>query len=126
MPRLIQLHHATQPDTRRVALVDDPHVQLLEGIESVYDLAQAAIAQRTPLSTLAQSRATGDRLPYDPIYVRRPDAIWRLLPPIDHPREPSRCLVSGTGLTHIGSARDRHAMHEQSSPASPGAAAAAA
>jgi hypothetical protein len=35
-----------------------------------------------------------------------------LLVPIDHP-EPSRCLVSGTGLTHLGSATDRHAMHEQ-------------
>jgi hypothetical protein len=35
-----------------------------------------------------------------------------LLVPIDHP-EPARCLVSGTGLTHLGSARDRNAMHEQ-------------
>ena len=39
---------------------------------------------------------------------------WRLLPPIDHPAEPARCIVSGTGLTHFGSARDRHAMHGSS------------
>jgi hypothetical protein len=36
---------------------------------------------------------------------------WRLLSPIDVPGEPSRLLVSGTGLTHLGSARERQAMH---------------
>src|SRR5262249_36786932 len=30
---------------------------------------------------------------------------------IDHPSEPACCLVSGTGLTHLGSARDRQKMH---------------
>jgi hypothetical protein len=43
------------------------------------------------------------------VYAGR--SAWRLLPPIDHPGEPARCLVSGTGLTHFGSARDRDAMH---------------
>jgi hypothetical protein len=33
------------------------------------------------------------------------------LTPVDHPGEPARLLVSGTGLTHLGSARDRQAMH---------------
>ena len=46
---------------------------------------------------------------YEAVY--RGDSPWRLLPPIDHPAEPTRCLVSGTGLTHLGSARDRQAMH---------------
>jgi len=31
--------------------------------------------------------------------------------PIDHPAESSRLLVSGTGLTHLGSAKNRNAMH---------------
>jgi hypothetical protein len=35
------------------------------------------------------------------------------LAPIDHP-EPARCLVSGTGLTHLGSAKNRNAMHAAS------------
>jgi hypothetical protein len=34
-----------------------------------------------------------------------------LLPAIDHPEEPARCLISGTGLTHLGSARGRQSMH---------------
>src|SRR5208282_4083346 len=36
---------------------------------------------------------------------------WRLLPPIDHPEELARCFLSGTGLTHLGSARNRQSMH---------------
>jgi hypothetical protein len=35
----------------------------------------------------------------------------RFLPPLVHP-EPARCIVSGTGLTHLGSADARDAMHK--------------
>lgn len=115
MPRLIQLAHIGSPAApRRVALVDEPYVQLLEGpdADTVYALAQTAIATGTPLSVLAQARATGDRLAYDAIYDGT-SADWCLLLPLDHPTEPARCLVSGTGLTHIGSARNRDAMHEK-------------
>jgi len=31
-----------------------------------------------------------------------------------HPAEPARCLLSGTGLTHLGSARNRQSMHTTS------------
>ena len=44
-------------------------------------------------------------LEYDAIYEGTGE--WRLLAPIDHPEEPARCVVSGTGLTHLGSAADR-------------------
>ncbi|MFQ5974202.1 MAG: AraD1 family protein, partial [Alphaproteobacteria bacterium] len=33
-----------------------------------------------------------------------------LLPPLDHP-DPARCFVTGTGLTHLGSADTRDRMH---------------
>jgi hypothetical protein len=36
----------------------------------------------------------------------------RLLPPLTHP-DPARCLVSGTGLTHYGSAQARDHMHRK-------------
>ena len=49
---------------------------------------------------------------YDPVYFGKSE--WKLLPPIDHPIEPARCLVSGTGLTHLGSAKNRQAMHSAS------------
>ena len=106
MARLIQI----QKDTvRRVAVVEEPRLRLLSKFDSVYALAQAAIAGNSPLTTFLQKNASTETLDYDPIY--RGQSEWKLLPPIDHPSEPARCLVSGTGLTHLGSAKDRNAMH---------------
>ena len=105
MIRLVQIKRGV---VRRVALVEEPHLRLLDGCGSVYDLAQAALATKVKLSELAKKRCTSERIDYDPVYSGRSE--WQLLPPIDHP-EPARCLVSGTGLTHLGSARDRQSMH---------------
>jgi hypothetical protein len=105
--RVVQLQRGT---ARRVALVDEPHLRLLADAESVLALANAAIEEQVTLTSIVARRATSERLDYDPIYSGT--SPWRLLVPIDHP-EPSRCLVSGTGLTHLGSASDRNAMHEQ-------------
>ncbi len=84
-------------------------LRLLAGSSSVYDLAGDALAAGKTLTTLVSERVSGDGVDYEAVY--RGDSPWRLLPPIDHPAEPTRCLVSGTGLTHLGSARDRQAMH---------------
>jgi hypothetical protein len=105
--RLVQLSRDGQ---RRVALVDEPRLVLLQPDDSVYALARRAVMTGTPLPELVARQATGDALDYDEIYLGR--SPWRLLPPIDHPHEWSRCRVSGTGLTHLGSAASRHAMHE--------------
>ena len=94
---------------RRVALVDEPNLRLLDNCSSIYELAQKAIAAGLKLSDVARQRARHDALDYDSIYSGRSD--WRLLPAVDHPHEPSRCLISGTGLTHLGSARGRQSMH---------------
>jgi hypothetical protein len=105
--RLVQIRNGEE---RRVALVEEPHLRLLTGTASVYDLAQAALVSGRSLSLLAAERAMGERVDYEPVYLG--ESAWRLLTPIDHPGEPTRCLVSGTGLTHLGSARDRQAMHK--------------
>ena len=107
--RLIQLKRG---DTRRVALVEEPRLRLLDGCSSIYELANAAISSSVNLSDLARQRATSDVLEYDPIYAGHSE--WRILPAIDHPGEAARCLVSGTGLTHLGSARNRQSMHAAS------------
>jgi hypothetical protein len=108
MTRLIQLKHGNE---RRVALVDEPNVHFLSGCSTIHELAQTAIAEGKRLGELARSRAQKSAESYDAIYSGRSE--WRLLPPIDHPSEPARCLVSGTGLTHVGSARGRQSMHEK-------------
>jgi len=93
-----------------VAVVEEPRVRLLEAkLASVYALAIEAIAQGKKLADLVQTKLSPETLNYDAIY--RGEAPWKLLPPLDHPDEPARCLVSGTGLTHLGSAKSRSAMH---------------
>lgn len=104
--RLLQLRRDTD---RAVALVREPRLHLLAGVPSIYSLANEAIRTSKNLSVLAESRASGEVLDYTPVYEGSSE--WRMLPAFDHPEEPARCLVSGTGLTHFGSARDRQAMH---------------
>jgi hypothetical protein len=107
MTRLIQIKKG---NVRRVALVEEPNIRLLDTCSSIYELAHLAIAAGMKLSDIARQRARPDTLDYDSIYSGRSD--WQLLPAIDHPDEAARCLISGTGLTHLGSARNRQSMHE--------------
>jgi len=107
MTRLVQIQNGS---SRLVALVDEPHLRPLADVTSIYELAHAAVAASVSLSALIQKHATDQRLEYDSIHAGQ--SSWRLTPPIDHPEESARCLVSGTGLTHLGSAKDRQAMHE--------------
>src|SRR6202142_1629743 len=106
MTRLVQIQRGSE---RRVALVEEPRLRLLAGISSVHELAYEAAAAGTPLTELVARRAGRDSLDYDPVY--QGGSEWRLLPPIGHFTDSARCLVSGTGLTHLGSAKNRAAMH---------------
>jgi hypothetical protein len=80
-------------------------------VESVYELASACLREGTSLSGRVRELATGERLLYDDIYSGKSE--WGLLLPVDVPASPERVLVAGTGLTHLGSAKDRQAMHLQ-------------
>jgi len=106
MLRLVQIGNGS---SRRVAVVNEPYLVCLTGAESVYDLATGSIRDRCSLSGRIHELATGERLSYDDVYSG--ESAWRLLPPVDVPGAPERVLVSGTGLTHLGSAKDRQAMH---------------
>ena len=104
--RLLQLKNGTE---RRLALVEEPRLKLLS-IPSVQALLESHFKTDTPILALLDAARTGTSLDYDPIHACTAD--WRIRPPIDHP-ESSRLLVSGTGLTHLGSAKNRDAMHER-------------
>lgn len=111
MVHLVQISNGS---TRRVALVKEPTLRCLEGIQSIYELAAGSLRDGASLSAYAAEKATGETLDYDAVYENR--SQWRLLCPIDLPGAPSRVLVTGTGLTHLGSAKDRQAMHEAQNP----------
>lgn len=92
-----------------MALVEEPALRLIDEFDSVYSLAQAAIQNQGNISALIEQRAGDQQLDYEVVYSG--DSEWKLLPAVDHPYDPARCLISGTGLTHLGSARDRQSMH---------------
>ncbi len=74
---------------------------------STYEFAQAAMSRGLSLESLAGTVASEAGVPYAAL-----QAEDRLLPPLTHP-DPAHCLVSGTGLTHLGSASARDAMHHK-------------
>jgi hypothetical protein len=104
--RLIQYREAS--GARKVGMVseDGDHVHPLRGAASLYELIGEAIGQAGGLAAVARARASADRVDYLGLLQE-----GRVLTPIDHP-EPARFWVTGTGLTHIGSAAARNKMHE--------------
>jgi hypothetical protein len=84
---------------------DQSALRILDRFASVYELANAAIHARSTLAGLAATHLSDQTEVYDQVIRER-----RLLAPFDHP-DPARCWVSLTGLTHLGSAQSRDAMH---------------
>ncbi|HTS26003.1 MAG TPA: AraD1 family protein [Bryobacteraceae bacterium] len=106
MIRLVQLRG---PAGRRLAVVEEPRLVVLDGCASIYNLAQMCIAEKRGAPELLAGLRRAESLDYAEVYGGR--SLWQLLPSADHPVEPARCLVSGTGLTHMASAKNRQAMH---------------
>jgi len=114
MIRLVQLTHPKHG--RRVAVVEGDKLCLLDGADSVFRLAQSAIAKKISLAKKISASRSRESLDYDAVYSGK--SKWQLLPAFDHPDEPARCLVTGTGLTHRKSAENRQAMHAATAPLS--------
>jgi len=92
---------------RGVAALDAEGIaRRLTDARTTLELAQRACAEGRPLATLAEALA-GPAVDL---------AAVRLLAPIDH-ADPAHLLVSGTGLTHLGSAEGRDKMHRAASQA---------
>ena len=92
--------------TRRVGIVQGhERLRALPRSTTVFALATQAIAAHRSLENLAAELAEGGEVGYEDIVTEK-----RLLPPVDHP-EPARFWITGTGLTHIGSADARDKMH---------------
>jgi len=105
--RLIQ--YLNLQNHSRLGRVDESGstVRALKRYGSVYELALAAIGSSRSLEAIAAE--AGDDASESYVTLLRSE---RLLPPLTHP-DPAHCLVSGTGLTHMGSAATRDAMHQK-------------
>jgi hypothetical protein len=107
--RLVQLEHPAEG--RKVAVVEEPYLRVLSRGTTMYALAQTAIGAGGSLADVVADDRSSTTLDYDALYTGQ--SPWRLLAPFDHPEEPARYLVTGTGLTHKASAENRQTMHEQ-------------
>jgi len=77
----------------------------VKGVRSILDLANRAIAADVSLRKLIADLGLGR-----PVDLARALKEKRVLAPIDC-KDPAHLMVSGTGLTHLGSAEGRDRMH---------------
>lgn len=93
--------------SRAVARRLGTDARLVPGAASTRDLALEAIAAGRSLA--AEIAARGDGPAVD---LAQALAQGRMLLPLDHP-DPAHLHLTGTGLTHLGSAATRNAMHSK-------------
>ncbi|MGC4409105.1 GguC protein [Rhizobium rosettiformans] len=79
--------------------------RLVPGFNSTYELAKAAIAAGTTVAALIEKQGQGDTV--DLVALA---AEGKLDCPVRHP-DPAHMYLTGTGLTHTGSASARDNMH---------------
>jgi len=102
--RLIQL---TVDGKRRVAAgAADGSARLIEGGTTTYEIAQRAISQGISLDAAVKTAGLGAS-----VDIAAALAEGRVLAPIDHPNA-ANLHMTGTGLTHLGSAEGRDKMHK--------------
>ncbi len=103
--RLIQ--YRTDQGGRGVARIDGNRAIAVPGATSMIELAKQAIAAGLSLDAAVTAEGDGAALDYRALL-----AEGRVLSPVDHP-DAAHCLVTGTGLTHLGSADTRDKMHKK-------------
>ena len=78
---------------------------------SVYKLAIEAADSGKSLASVIEAHGLGEAIDLEKVY-----AEGRFLPPITHP-DAAHLHLTGTGLTHLGSAATRDSMHKKTTEA---------
>lgn len=102
--RLVQLHDVS--GQRIVATLGDDGCAVRVDIASTRELAMAAITDGETLEQAVLARCTDEN-----VDLHLAESEGRLLAPLDHP-DAAHCHLTGTGLTHLGSAEGRDKMHK--------------
>jgi hypothetical protein len=96
---------------RIVAAADGATARRVRGAASTYALARAAIGEGSTLAAVVAKAGYGEDVDLDAAL-----AAGRILAPIDH-ADAARVFLTGTGLTHLGSADARDRMHAKAQSA---------
>jgi hypothetical protein len=92
---------------RAVAVVAGDGLHPLKGVTSTVALANRAFREKETLANLAKDLSAERRESYVAALKEK-----RILPPVTHD-DPAHCIITGTGLTHLGSASARDSMHKK-------------
>ncbi|MCZ4255518.1 GguC family protein [Sulfitobacter sp. G21635-S1] len=93
--------------TPQIVARDGPEAYEVKTDLSLYALAMECIEMGQGLRDRIASLGMGVAVDLDALYAKR-----RLLPPVTHP-DPAHLHLTGTGLTHLGSASTRADMHKK-------------
>jgi hypothetical protein len=96
---------------RAVAALEGGAARVVNGAASVYALAREAADGGRKLADVIAAKGLGATVDAAALL-----AAGKVLSPIDHP-DPTHLHVTGTGLTHLGSAATRDAMHKNTTQA---------
>jgi hypothetical protein len=107
--RLVQILDAD--GERMVAAAEGVNARRVKGAVSTYALANAAIERSSSLADVIAEAGYGEDVDLDTTL-----AAGRILAPIDHV-DAARVFLTGTGLTHLGSADARDRMHAKAQSA---------
>lgn len=99
------LQHRAEDGARSVIFADGDSAHFLKGVRSVRELAARAITDGATLAQTACDCGLGEN-----VDLAAELAAGRLIAPIDH-EDTGHLLMTGTGLTHLGSAEGRDKMH---------------
>ena len=99
------LQHRGPDGTRSVIAATADAANIVTGVDSVRALAARAIADGTDLAGAIAAHGLGAA-----IDIAEELAAGRIVSPIDHD-DAAHLIMTGTGLTHLGSAEGRDKMH---------------
>ncbi|WP_294138048.1 AraD1 family protein [Sphingobium sp.] len=105
------LQHRAPSGVRSVIAARGDAAHIVPGYASIRALAIDAIARGISLSAAVEAAGTGDA-----IDIAAAFAAGELLAPIDHDDD-AHVQLTGTGLTHLGSAEGRDKMHREAAAA---------
>jgi hypothetical protein len=101
------IQYTDQKSRPRVGVVDGDQVFPLRKVRSTVELAGLAMKGKTTLAVAANALRETGREKMSSLLKEK-----RLLSPVTH-EDPAHCIITGTGLTHLGSASARDSMHKK-------------
>ncbi|MEX2124618.1 MAG: AraD1 family protein [Woeseia sp.] len=97
----------TAGERQLAAVIDDGRAHRVDGADTVYRLAQMALDTNSTLRA-----AVAARMSNNPVDLAQELKAGHVLAPVDHP-DSAHLYLTGTGLTHLGSAEGRDKMHRE-------------